>query len=118
MVILKAEICTKIKNMFSFINKMLGRGTAVDFKKLVEEGALVVDVRSVQEFRSGHIKDAINIPLPSLASEAGRLKKMKKTIITCCLSGARSASAKRILEQQDIEVYNGGGWQSLQSKVR
>jgi rhodanese-related sulfurtransferase len=48
------------------------------------------------------------------------LKRIKKDIplITCCASGMRSASAKSILLSKGYtEVYNGGGWASLQNKL-
>jgi rhodanese-related sulfurtransferase len=41
-----------------------------------------------------------------------------KPVITCCASGMRSASAKSLLLQKGFsEVYNGGGWTSLQNKL-
>jgi len=49
------------------------------------------------------------------------LSKLKKDkpIITCCASGMRSASAKSILKSNGFtEVHNGGGWSSLQNKIR
>lgn len=104
--------------MLSVLRKLLGAGKKIDFKQLCSNGAVIVDVRMPHEFRNAHIKGAINVPLPGLNKEAERLKRMNKPVITCCLSGSRSMMAKRILSQQGIEVYNGGGWQSLQSKIR
>ena len=95
--------------MFSLIKKILGKGNKTDFKQLCSTGAVIIDVRMPHEFRTGHIKGAINIPLPGLNKEAARLKKMNKPVITCCLSGTRSMMTKRILSNQGIEVYNGGG---------
>ncbi|MFN6083407.1 MAG: rhodanese-like domain-containing protein, partial [Fluviicola sp.] len=41
-----------------------------------------------------------------------------KTIITCCASGMRSASAKSLLKSSGYaEVHNGGGWMSLRNKI-
>ncbi|MBL0068394.1 MAG: rhodanese-like domain-containing protein [Chitinophagaceae bacterium] len=46
------------------------------------------------------------------------MKDKNKTIITCCASGMRSASAKNILQAAGyLNVHNGGGWYSLQQKV-
>ena len=46
------------------------------------------------------------------------LKDKNRPIITCCASGARSAMAKRLLKSQGYtQVYNGGGWNRLQSKI-
>jgi phage shock protein E len=43
----------------------------------------------------------------------------EKAIITCCASGNRSAQAKNILKANGFsEVHNGGGWSSLQHKIK
>jgi rhodanese-related sulfurtransferase len=53
-----------------------------------------------------------------LNSNLNKLKK-DKPIITCCASGMRSANAKSILKSNGFkEVYNGGGWSTLQNKIR
>ena len=103
--------------MFEAIKKILGIGPKADFKELVKKGAIIVDVRSKGEFQGGHIKGAINIPLDRIQSEVSKLKK-DKAIITCCASGMRSSSAKSILQSKGFEVYNGGGWYSLNSKLK
>ncbi len=96
---------------------MIGLGPATDFKALINKGAQIIDVRTAGEFQSGHIKGAINIPLQSLSGNLSKIKK-DKPVITCCASGMRSASAKSILKSGGFtEVYNGGGWMSLQSKI-
>ena len=88
-----------------------------DFKTLVEQGAVVVDVRSPQEFTSGHIAGSINIPLDTISSKISFLTKKGKPVITCCRSGARSGMAEGLLKAAGIEVYNGGAWDSLSKKV-
>ena len=102
--------------MFDFIKKLFG-GKTVDLKDLYLNGAHIIDVRTPAEFSNGHIKQSKNIPLQELVSE---MKKMdvKKPIITCCASGMRSASAKSLLKQSGFEAYNGGGWASLQNKIK
>jgi phage shock protein E len=102
--------------MFQFI-KNIFFPTPVNFKELVQNGAVIVDVRSVQEFKSGHVKNAINIPLDQLKSKIVELKKKNKPIITVCRSGARSSMAKQTLKNAGITVYNGGAWNNLQSKI-
>ena len=51
----------KTINMFSFFKNLFGPGT--DYKALVEAGAIIIDVRSPQEFDGGHIKGSKNIPV-------------------------------------------------------
>lgn len=96
------------------IQKLFGSKT--DFKELVENEAVIIDVRSKKEFESGHIKGAKNIPLNELSDKLVSLKQ-DKTIITCCASGVRSGAAKGILRSKGFEVYNGGGWKSLERKL-
>jgi len=103
--------------MINLLKKLLGIGPEVNFAELVKQGAVIVDVRSIGEYQSGHIKGAINIPVDALSSNLHKLKK-DTPIITCCASGMRSASAKSILKSNGFtEVHNGGGWMSLQNKI-
>jgi phage shock protein E len=102
--------------MFSIFKKLFGPGT--DFKALVQQGALIIDVRSPGEFSGGHIKGAQNIPVDKIANQVAKLKKTGKPIITCCRSGARSGMAAGILKQNGIEAYNGGPWNVLNSKIK
>ncbi len=103
--------------MWNRIKSILGMGPSVDMAQLVQNGAIIIDVRSKAEFQSGHIKGAINMPLQTLSQNLSKIKK-DKPIITCCASGMRSASAKGILKSNGFdEVYNGGGWMSLNNKI-
>jgi rhodanese-related sulfurtransferase len=104
--------------MIKILQKLFGLGTAADFAELVKKGAVILDVRSKSEFESGHIKGAINIPVDVLKNNLSQLKDKNKTIITCCASGMRSASAKSILKTHGYtDVHNGGGWSSLRNKI-
>ena len=100
--------------MFGFIKNLLGLGPKVDVKALMKAGAKVVDVRTPAEYRQGHVKGSINIPLQTMSSQLSKLKK-EDTIITCCASGMRSGAAKRLLKSHGFEnVHNAGTWMSLQ----
>jgi len=90
-----------------------------DYAKLIKEGAVILDVRSKNEYSAGHIKGSVNIPVEILRDNLSRLKDKNKTVITCCASGIRSASAKSILRSNGYSnVHNGGGWHSLNSKLK
>ena len=92
-------------------------GPQVNYKELMEKGAVIVDVRTSAEFSSGHIRNSINIPLNTLKASLSKLDK-QKPIITCCASGMRSASAEGILLACGFtEVVNGGSWTSLEKKL-
>jgi len=99
-----------IKSIFSNNNSKM--------ENLIKEGAFLVDVRSPGEFAEGHIKGSTNIPLDHIQQKLG-LFKAKGNIIVFCRSGARSAQAKSILEQNGIaNVTNGGSWQSVNALVQ
>ena len=104
--------------MINTIKKLLGFGPSVDYADLVKQGAVILDVRSKGEYSGGHIKGSINVSVDTLSSNLAKLKDKNKTIITCCASGMRSASAKSILKSNGYtNVYNGGGWSSLKNKI-
>lgn len=97
---------------------LLGFGAKSEtIKQFSERGAIIIDVRTVGEFQQGHIKNAKNIPLDILSSKIEDIKKMKKPVLVCCQSGMRSSQAAGILKRNNIEVINGGGWQSLENKI-
>lgn len=103
--------------MIQFLKKIFGLAPSVNFGELVQQGAIIIDVRSLAEYKQGHIKKSMNIPLNELSDHISKLKK-DTVIITCCASGMRSASAKSILKSNGFTtVYNGGGWSSLQNKL-
>lgn len=102
--------------MLGFLKKLFG-GTTFDFKELVNNGAVIIDVRSPGEYKSGHIQGSKNFPLDTIRNKVNDLKKLNKPVITVCRSGARSGMAKGILKSAGIEVYNGGPWFSLQNKI-
>jgi phage shock protein E len=101
--------------MFEFLKKLFG--PKADLKALIQTGAIIIDVRTPQEFDGGHIKGSKNIPLQTIQKAIPELKKSGKAVITVCRSGSRSGMAKSILKSAGIEVYNGGPWNVLSSKI-
>jgi rhodanese-related sulfurtransferase len=96
----------------------LGFGNKVgDIQEYVTKGAIILDVRTKEEFAEGHIKGSKNIALQVLNSNIATIKKWNKPVIACCRSGMRSAQATSILKQNGIDCINGGGWESLESKL-
>ena len=73
--------------MFEFIKKIFG-GSSVNYKELVNKGAVIVDVRSKAEYNAGHISGSKNIPLDTIRTKITELKKLNYPIITVCRSGA------------------------------
>lgn len=94
------------------------KSDSIDYKELVKNGALLIDVRTPGEYAGGHIKNAVNIPLDILNAKSANLKK-DQPVIVYCASGARSSMAKKLLTKNGFSVvYNGGGISHLQSLLK
>jgi phage shock protein E len=97
------------------ISKIFGTGNdGLNVKEMLENGAVVIDVRSRGEFQGGHVAGSKNIPLQEIESKLDEIKKMNKAIVLCCASGARSGQATRFLKSKDVVCINGGGWTRVQ----
>lgn len=96
--------------MFGLFKKLFN---PTNYSELIKNGAKIIDVRTQGEFKGGHVKGSINIPLDQISNKIEKIKKMNTPIITCCASGMRSGSAKNILKNNGIDVYNGGSWLNL-----
>ncbi|SDN07061.1 rhodanese-like domain-containing protein [Siphonobacter aquaeclarae] len=99
--------------MKNFLKTLFGNPWE-ETRKLLEAGAVVIDVRTPGEFGSGHYPGAINIPLDRLEEKAETVRNYKKAVIVCCASGMRSARAKSVLTRLGVpDVHNAGGWHNL-----
>ena len=82
-------------------------------ERLGSRGVYVLDVRQPGEWRGGHIRGSVNVPLTQLKGELEKLPR-DRTIVAVCASGHRSAVAARTLRKAGFEVENlkGGmhGW--------
>lgn len=89
-----------------------------DYMSMIENGGVIIDVRSESEFLVGHIEGSLNIPLNNIGGQLDQLDDKNQPIITCCASGVRSGAAKRLLQAKGYKnVVNGGGWSNLESKL-
>ena len=84
-------------------------------KRLIDSGVLVVDVRSEEEFQSGHLEGALNVPHTEIEENLAVFGADKeKPIVVYCRSGRRSGIAKEVLEKNGFtSVHNGGGYEDL-----
>ncbi len=88
----------------------VARISGPEARQLVDQGALLLDVRTPAEFSSGHIEGAINIPIGDLKSRLNELDQANAGIVVYCQSGGRSAIAKKMLERNGFEnVHDLGG---------
>ena len=80
----------------------------------IRAGALLVDVRTPDEFKDGSYNGAINIPLAALLQRQGELGPKDKPIVLFCASGARSGLGARLLKQAGFtDVVNAGGLEDM-----
>jgi len=73
--------------------------------KAVENGAVIIDVRTKKEYRQHHIANAINISIQELSVSLARVPK-NRVLVVYCQSGSRSSAATKILSQNGWRVYD------------
>jgi len=95
---------------------LFGNKTKI-IKDFASRGAVIIDVRTKEEFSGGAIPGSKNIPLQQISKRVSEIKKWNKPVILCCASGMRSGSATGVLKSKGIEAVNGGGWISLSKKM-
>jgi rhodanese-related sulfurtransferase len=100
--------------MLSLIKQLFGSKT--DLGMILKNGAVILDVRTKNEYDAGQIQNSRHIPLDTIRQQLNQLKKLNKPIITVCMSGSRSAIAKNLLQNAGIETYNGGSWITFKNK--
>lgn len=84
-----------------------------DLENIIANGALIIDVRTKEEYKEGHIDGSLNLPLNDIKKATSWLVKDIPTILICA-SGTRSEQAKKILESNGFaKVYNGGSWDNF-----
>lgn len=106
-------LVTLVAIAFELRNRARG-ATAISSNEAIalhNKGALVLDVRSPEEFATGHIVNARNITLEALPNSLDSIKKYReKPVIVCCESGNRSAQATQQLKAQGYTtVFNLSG---------
>ena len=68
-----------------------------EFKQ--REGAILLDVRTPQEYREGHIPESRNLPLQTIDKVASVVDNQDRPLFVYCYSGARSAQAAALLRR-------------------
>jgi phage shock protein E len=69
-------------------------------RKLVSDGARLVDVRTPAEFAHGHIEGALNVPVGEITRRASDIGPLDGPVVLYCASGTRSAAAARLLRSK------------------
>ena len=103
--------------MFGIFKNLFSKKDTTQMKKLVKEGAFLVDVRTPAEFAEGHVKGSTNIPLDQVPNQLAEFKG-KEHIIVFCRSGNRSGQAKMILEQNSFKnAVNSGNQENVNEAI-
>jgi phage shock protein E len=90
-------------------------------RELIAAGAVVLDVRSPDEYREGHLPTATNVPVDEVSTRLSEVDQLtrgdkNKPIVVYCAAGKRAAKAKQTLESAGYaHVVNGGGFDDLSS---
>ena len=82
---------------------------------MIDNNTVLIDVRTKEEFKSGHLEKAINIPYTEIEEQIKSITKDNhKNIVVYCRSGRRSGIAQKTLMQMGYKnVINGGGYKEL-----
>ena len=97
-----------------------GRISGADAAKQVQAGALIVDVRAPDEYESGHISVAPNVPHEAVADNLAVFGGDKdRAIILYCKSGRRAGIAREALLNAGYKhVYNAGGYSDISGNFK
>lgn len=90
-----------------------GSKQQIELKQWIENGAVVLDVRTPGEFRGGNARGSKNIPLSDLPSRVDEIKKWNKPVVLCCRSGTRAGQAQQVLAKAGIDTINAGSWNKV-----
>jgi phage shock protein E len=88
-------------------------------RALAAGGAIVLDVRTSEEFADDHLEGAVNVPVQELSSRLPDVAQLAAgdratPIVLYCGSGERAGKAKRVLDAEGYtQVINGGGLDDL-----
>ncbi len=83
------------------------------------EGALLIDVRTLEEYQSGHIEGAAHIPYEEIGERIGELTDdREREIALYCRSGRRSGIAQKTLADMGFtQAINAGGYEALRARL-
>lgn len=101
----------------SWLADIFGGGSGI--REALQDGAVVIDLRTAYEFDQGHIPHSLNIPADRIKSNIDRIRDLQRPVILCCGPGGGCWEAMDELRQAGIaRVINGGNWQTVLRKMR
>lgn len=107
--------------MTSILSKLFGSSSSLTMQQIYDlvhrDKATLLDVRSYDEYRKGHVSNSLNIPIDELSN---RISEISKThpIIVYCASGGRSSMAQKILKDHGFEnIHNAKIWEEVSAAL-
>ena len=99
-----------------FIYRMFATSTDDhSLERILARDPIILDVRTPEEYKMGHIEGSVNVPLAQLEKSTALVLDHKRPILTCCSHGVRSIQAAEILVKRGYQnTFNGGAWTNLQ----
>ena len=96
----------------SWLSNIFGGGSKI--RQALQEGAVIIDLRTAYEYDQGHIPRSLNIPIDRIRANIVRIRDLNRPVVLCCSNGNHCWEAAEILRDAGItRVHNGGNWQSL-----
>lgn len=86
-------------------------------QEYLKSGAVVLDVRTNEEYNEGHVEGSEHIILQTLPGKVEEVKAYGKQVIAVCRSGARSQQATDFLKQHGVDTINGGPWENVNQYI-
>lgn len=82
------------------------------------KNAVVIDVRTVEEYQMGNVPGSLNIPLDTIPDRLDDIRALDKPLVICCASGIRSNSACGFLHKNGItDLFDGGPWTAVNAQL-
>lgn len=82
------------------------------------KNAIVIDVRTVEEYQMGANQGSMNIPLDTIPTRMEEIKAINEPIVLCCASGGRSYAAYQYLSQQGLSnLHDAGPWTAVDNFI-
>jgi len=103
-----------LKQKIKYLKFLFTNFNKGNIKAALTNGAIIIDVRTAQEYDTGRVPGSINIPVDRIASSIDRIRAMNKPVIFCCSSGTRSKIARTTAKQLGLKnVFSGGSWENV-----
>jgi rhodanese-related sulfurtransferase len=96
------------------IRSLLGLGERKPIVlEYLNKGAVIIDLREIEAFKAGSIKNSTNIEFDTLNENVIKIKTMNRSVVLCCNNGFKSDLASIELKKNGVDVINGGSWKRL-----